>query len=86
MYVNGKPHMVTMDYIMDVSEVFRSKNPEDDLVSFRLSYYPHTLDSFREMLTEAFEGKCKQTIYGDFKPLDEIKDPGFFVHVVEKLK
>ncbi|XP_071441892.1 glycine N-methyltransferase [Hetaerina americana] len=86
LYVNGKPHMVTMDYVMDISEIAKSKNPEDDLVSFRLSYYPHTLESFREMLEEAFEKKCKQRIYGDFKPLNEIKDPGFLIHVVEKLK
>ncbi len=52
---------------------------------FRLSYYPHRLDSFSALLMEAFDSKCKHTVYGDFKPLGETEDPAFYIHVIEKL-
>jgi glycine N-methyltransferase len=52
---------------------------------FRLSYYPHRLAVFREMLLEAFGTKCKRTIYGDFKLLQEVDNPDFYIHVMEKL-
>jgi glycine N-methyltransferase len=38
------------------------------------------------MLAEAFSPKSQSKIYGDFKPLAQIKDPAFFIHVVEKPK
>jgi glycine N-methyltransferase len=34
---------------------------------------------------EAFDSKCKHTVYGDFKPLGETEDPAFYIHVIEKL-
>lgn len=53
--------------------------------SFRLSYYPHRLDEFKGLLKEAFGEACKHTVFGDFKQLDEISDPAFYIHLVEKL-
>jgi hypothetical protein len=35
---------------------------------------------------EAFDGKCKITVFGDFKPLGEIQNPAFYIHIVEKFK
>lgn len=52
---------------------------------FRLSYYPHRLAVFKEMLQETFGTKCKHTIYGDFKLLQEVDNPDFYIHVMEKL-
>ena len=52
--------------------------------SFRLSYYPHRLDEFKGLLKEAFGESCNHTVFGDFKQLDEITDPAFFIHLVEK--
>lgn len=81
LYVSGKPRIVTMDYMIALDE----ENKDDpDISEFRLSYYPHRLTVFRDMLTETFSHGTKHTIYGDFKPLDEIKEPGFYIHVLEK--
>lgn len=77
MYVCGKPAMVAMDYLINVN------NEQNE---FRLSYYPHELKVFTTMLKEIFGSKSGHTIYGDFKPLDDIKDPAFYIHVMEKVK
>jgi glycine N-methyltransferase len=37
------------------------------------------------MLQEAFGSECKHTIYGDFKLLQEVENPNFYIHVMEKL-
>lgn len=52
--------------------------------SFRLSYYPHRLDEFKCLLQEAFGQSAKHTVYGDFKGLDEIPEPAFYIHLMEK--
>ena len=51
---------------------------------FRLSYYPHTLDSFSALLKEAFGKNAKHTVYADFKPLKDEPEPSFYIHVIEK--
>lgn len=51
---------------------------------FRLSYYPHRLVSFKDMLKEAFNAKDDHQIFGDFQKLTEIAVPNFYIHVVEK--
>ncbi|CAG0924416.1 unnamed protein product [Notodromas monacha] len=97
LYQNGSPTMVTLDYTMDISEMLGSRDETDTVFAksgrlsnakavnhFRLSYYPHLREKFRELILEAFDGKAEVTVYGDFAPLDEIKDPAFFIHVVEK--
>jgi glycine N-methyltransferase len=52
--------------------------------SFRLSYYPHRLDEFTGLLKEAFGEDSKHTVYGDFKALNEIPEPAFYIHIIEK--
>ncbi|CAH1262410.1 glycine N-methyltransferase-like isoform X1 [Branchiostoma lanceolatum] len=58
---------------------------QDRFSKFRLSYQPHRVEAFGKKLTEAFDGNCKHTVYGDFKPIDQVKDPGYYIHVVQKL-
>lgn len=53
---------------------------------FRLSYYPHKIEVFKDMLKEVFGEKASYRIYGDFKDLEEIETPDFYIHVVEKAK
>jgi glycine N-methyltransferase len=36
------------------------------------------------MLQEAFGSESKHTIYGDFKLLQQIDNPDFYIHVMEK--
>ncbi|XP_012538528.1 glycine N-methyltransferase [Monomorium pharaonis] len=82
LYVCGKPKIVTMDYMIALDE--KKKNDPEYISEFRLSYYPHRLAVFRDMLTEVFSHRAKHTIYGDFKPLNQIEDPAFYIHVLEK--
>jgi len=98
LYVKNKPNMVTLDYIMDTSSIeskfdastdteFTKKGrySEDLSDHFRLSYYPHRLNDFTQLLQEVFHSSYHK-IFGDFKPL-EVKDqepPAFYIHFIKK--
>ncbi|XP_043283710.1 glycine N-methyltransferase [Venturia canescens] len=82
LYVCGKPAIVTLDYLISLEPDKSTSDPENTS-EFRLSYYPHKLDVFRDMLDEIFTKSKRHTIYGDFKPLDEVENPGFYIHVIE---
>uniref|UniRef100_A0A1B0GJU0 Glycine N-methyltransferase n=1 Tax=Lutzomyia longipalpis TaxID=7200 RepID=A0A1B0GJU0_LUTLO len=75
LYVSGKPSQVILDY---------SISNGNETSEFRLSYYPHKLEIFKRMLEEVFGKKAKYNIYGDFKLLTEVQNPGFYIHVVQK--
>ncbi|XP_035685381.1 glycine N-methyltransferase-like isoform X2 [Branchiostoma floridae] len=96
LWVDGTCKMITLDYTIDISEYSEDDAPikklriegeesEPHYSKFRLSYHPHRLETFNKQLTEAFDGNCKHTVYGDFKPIDQVKDPGYYIHVVQKL-
>lgn len=55
---------------------------------FRLSYYPHRLDDFKNILKDVFGKASRHEIFGDFKPVDDSSNsnPAFYVHVIEKHK
>jgi len=88
LYVSGKPAMVMMDYYINTSQPIdgpqRTTNGVDTINEFRLSYYPHRLEIFKSILKEAFGTKNDHKIFGDFKNLEEIEVPNFYIHVVEK--
>ena len=52
--------------------------------NFRLSYYPHRVKIFANLLKEAFGADSKHQVYGDFKQIGEVANPGFYIHVIEK--
>uniref|UniRef100_A0A8C5PG47 Glycine N-methyltransferase n=1 Tax=Leptobrachium leishanense TaxID=445787 RepID=A0A8C5PG47_9ANUR len=56
------------------------------LCKFRLSYYPHQLDSFTALLHEAFDGQCEHMVYGDFLPYTPGQEtaPCYFIHVTKR--
>ncbi|XP_066593129.1 glycine N-methyltransferase [Prorops nasuta] len=83
LFISGKPAIVTMDYIINLNGDDNQYNPEN-VSEFRLSYYPHRLAIFRDMLAEVFDYQGKHTIYGDFKTLELVEKPAFYIHVVEK--
>ncbi|XP_067841269.1 glycine N-methyltransferase [Heptranchias perlo] len=84
LYLNNKPHMVTLDYTIHVPN--QDDDGEPDVSTFRLSYYPHRVDAFTELLKNAFRGKCQHSLYGDFKPHqpDQEYAPCYFIHVVKR--
>ncbi|XP_034015454.1 glycine N-methyltransferase [Thalassophryne amazonica] len=84
LWVNSKPHMVTLDYTIQVPNNTQSA---PDVSKFRLSYYPHCLKSFTALLTEAFGSKLEHSVYGDFKKYDpgQTNAPCYFIHVCKKL-
>ncbi|XP_071995957.1 glycine N-methyltransferase isoform X2 [Engystomops pustulosus] len=83
LWVNNKPHMVTLDYTVQVPA---SGESQEELSKFRLSYYPHRLESFKGLLEEAFEGCCEHSVYGDFLPYTpgQEREPCYFIHVTKR--
>ncbi|XP_055644834.1 glycine N-methyltransferase [Toxorhynchites rutilus septentrionalis] len=78
LYVAAKPTLVTMDYVITTA------NGESN--EFRLSYYPHKLAVFEDILKSIFSNATSHEIYGDFKPLNKVTNPAFYIHIVEKSK
>ena len=79
MYVSGQPALVTLDYMISTGQ-------GAEVSEFRLSYYPHKLVVFKSILKDIFGQSANHIIYGDFKKLDEVENPAFLIHVVEKHK
>uniref|UniRef100_A0A8C6TVW7 Glycine N-methyltransferase n=1 Tax=Neogobius melanostomus TaxID=47308 RepID=A0A8C6TVW7_9GOBI len=84
LWVNSKPHMITLDYTIQVPPKDDQKPPE--VSKFRLSYYPHQLEQFKKLLKEAFNGKVEHRVYGDFKAYvpGQGRAPCYFIHVCKK--
>ncbi|TWW72588.1 Glycine N-methyltransferase [Takifugu flavidus] len=85
LWVNNKPHMITLDYTIYVPKASLHSLPE--VSKFRLSYYPHRLESFKQLMSEAFHGKLEHQVYGDFKsysPGQTAAPPCYFIHVCRK--
>lgn len=80
MLTEGKPTMVILDYALSLE----GEEFNDTDGTFRLSYYPQKLDSFSQLLKEEFGDKSEHTIYGDFKSLDVVPKPKFYIHLIEK--
>jgi len=80
LYVNNKPNLITLDYTMDVQELF----PDSQTSQFRLSYYPHRVEAFKNLLKSVFGDTSTHSVFGDFKPLNMDDFPAFFIHVIEK--
>ncbi|PWA16566.1 hypothetical protein CCH79_00004326 [Gambusia affinis] len=84
LWVNSKPHMITLDYTIQVPQAALQKLPE--VSKFRLSYYPHRLQSFGELLSNAFNANMEHTVYGDFQAFRPGQDPPpcYFIHVCKR--
>ncbi|KAJ6666998.1 hypothetical protein lerEdw1_019000 [Lerista edwardsae] len=83
--VNNKPNMVTLDYTVQVPP--EGNDGITELSQFRLSYYPHRLEPFTELLKNAFQGPCEHSVLGDFKAYKpgQQYSPCYFIHVVKKI-
>ncbi|XP_077587692.1 glycine N-methyltransferase [Stigmatopora nigra] len=84
LWVNNKPHMITLDYTIEIPQLTSQSLPE--VSKFRLSYYPHCLENFKSILQEAFHGKVEHNVYGDFMPYvpGQAQAPCYFIHVCKK--
>ncbi|XP_018006543.1 glycine N-methyltransferase [Hyalella azteca] len=92
----GTPVLVTLDYVIkldgdkdlrDDTDSERAKRGRLQKVTqnkFRLSYFPHRLDSFTSLLRETFGPEAQHSVYGDFQPLGHIARPAFYIHLIEK--
>ncbi|XP_023340081.1 glycine N-methyltransferase [Eurytemora carolleeae] len=80
LHVNNRPNLITLDYFMNVEGM----DEFSECDQFRLSYYPHTLAGFTQLLRSAFGPDCKHSVYADFKSLEEEPEPSFYIHVIEK--
>ncbi|XP_076324770.1 glycine N-methyltransferase [Tachypleus tridentatus] len=100
LFQNSKPTLVTLDYTMDISELENKFDSTDSAITkkgrysgvtvdhFRLSYYPHRLEPFSNMLREIFGQDSKHDVYGDFKSMDKCENeaPAFYIHIIQKSK
>lgn len=86
LYVANEPAIVTMDYLIDVSDLQDKeiRKIEEGVSEFRLCYYPHRLKRFTQMLDRIAPYGSEHMIYADFKHLEEVEDPAFYIHVVQK--
>ncbi|XP_014208981.1 glycine N-methyltransferase [Copidosoma floridanum] len=84
-YKNGQPSLITLDYLVSLNDYdVGPETSEDEISEFRLSYHPHMLQDFKKLLDNVIPHQTKHEIYGDFRPLDQIQDPGYYVHVIQK--
>ncbi|KAJ8289188.1 hypothetical protein COCON_G00018470 [Conger conger] len=85
LWVDNKPHMITLDYTLELPQP-QGLHSSPEFSKFRLSYYPHRLETFTELLREAFGGKLQHTVYGDFQNYTpgQTKAPCYFIHVAQK--
>ncbi|KAK3740062.1 hypothetical protein QZH41_011405, partial [Actinostola sp. cb2023] len=97
LYVDGNPTMLTLDYTIDPSKAGedftedgepmvkkKKTSAQQDVSKFRLSYCPHRLSHFTNLLKEVFGEEATHTVYGDLKPLGENASPAYYVHIIEK--
>ncbi|XP_014298915.1 glycine N-methyltransferase-like [Microplitis demolitor] len=78
--VSGLPQLIIQDYFVSLDE--NNEGP-DNQNHFRIVCYPHQVNAFKDMLREIFSEKTHK-IFGDFKPLNEVKNPAAFLHYIEK--
>ena len=50
---------------------------------FHLSYCPHRLETFTELVKEVFGQDSPHEIFGDFQVYVEGDCPAFFIHVIQ---
>jgi len=92
LYVNGSATMTTFDYEMDIHSVepeilAKLKIDPAERVSwkFRLSYYPHRLTAFNNLLRSVFGDNVDHQVYADFQPVDQYdKVPAYYMHVIKR--
>jgi len=85
LYVNNQPNLVTLDYEMDVSSIYGNRADYDASMNhFRLSYYPHRVKQFKNLLKRSFGSLSEHQLYADFKPAGEVPNPAFYIHIIEK--
>ncbi|EDO33266.1 predicted protein [Nematostella vectensis] len=80
--VDGRATMVTLDYTVDTSKANIEKESESE--PFRLSYCPHRLANFSNLLKDIFGKNAEHITFGDFKPLGKIENPAYYVHLIQK--
>ncbi|EDV94465.1 glycine N-methyltransferase [Drosophila grimshawi] len=71
----GKPVLVSMDYQIEGNKLASE---------FRLSYFPHELKRFTDILREIFGSQSKHKLFGDFKEMNVVENPAFYIHLIEK--
>ncbi|XP_067941838.1 glycine N-methyltransferase-like [Watersipora subatra] len=92
LYVNGKPTLVTLDYEMDihnVDEEILNKlkiDPHEQVCwKFRLSFFPHRLSGFTDLLQDIFGKDAEHEVFADFQPLSKCeKVPAYYMHVIRR--
>ncbi|KAK7086782.1 hypothetical protein SK128_010775 [Halocaridina rubra] len=87
LFEDGRPCMWRRDNVVDLdglsNDVAESLQKFDKMV-FRTQSFPHQLADFKSLLRSAFGENASYQILGNFKPLEEVKEPSVYVHIVKK--
>lgn len=75
-YENDKPKMITRDYLIGEG---------DNITELNFSFHPHTLTSFTNLLKGVFGTNAPYTVYGDFKPVNLVDVPTYYIHQIKKI-
>jgi glycine N-methyltransferase len=59
-----------------------SNGSEED--KFRLSYYPHRVENFKNILRKVFGPSAELNTLGDWQPLDGKETPAYYIHIIKK--
>lgn len=51
---------------------------------FAISSYPFKLEDFSELIKDVMGPDVRHSVLGDFKPLGEVEQPGYYIHIVKK--
>ncbi|CAK9297377.1 unnamed protein product [Gordionus sp. m RMFG-2023] len=98
LYVNFIPKMIALDYDLEIPKPGKGQNGEQNLISFRLTYYPHLLRAFTKLLQDTFGENAKYEVSSDFNKQimadqlegkdpsfnPETNDTAFYIHSIEK--
>ncbi|KAI0240469.1 Glycine N-methyltransferase [Lamellibrachia satsuma] len=87
LYVNCRPTLTTFDYTIDIPKCnngTREGIPKEGKYQFRLSFYPHRLAEFSNLLKGVFGEDCAHSIHGDSQTLGRVQKPAYYTHIAEK--
>lgn len=85
----GQVTNIILNYFMTVPQDVQTRMGIDldgshDLVTFKLTYFPHKLKSFTRLLHRVFDVSAPHEVCADFLPIAEVNDPAYFIHVITK--
>ncbi|KAI0241160.1 Glycine N-methyltransferase [Lamellibrachia satsuma] len=84
LYVNYRPTLTTFDYTIDHPKYNNGTREGIPKYQFRLSFYPHRLAQFSNLLKGVFGEDCAHSVHGDCQTLGRVQKPAYYTQIAEK--